>query len=190
MLGTIGDEFNFAGGHGLLQTEGSEGFILHGRGHHQRPRDRKGGSRIGVGSWYRFEGGRFSNGLMGLNIALSDAQPGDGGFCCIPGSRAPPRLSLPTTAPRRAKTRALPSALTCPACPCQATQRAVQIDGRLCVAVLSADKAELRVPLEVRRVDTDLGMVQQVLWKHAFLRLLWLISRRFRLERRWGRRCR
>ena len=109
MLGTIGDEFNFAGGHGLLQTKGSEGFILHGRGHYQRPRDRKGGSRIGVGSWYRFEGGRFSNGLMGLNIALSDAQPGDGGFCCIPGSRAPPRLSPPTTGPGRAKTRALPS---------------------------------------------------------------------------------
>ena len=38
-----------------------------------------------------------------------------------------------------------------------------------------ADKAELRVPLEVRRVDTDLGVVQQVPWKHAFLRLLWLI---------------
>ena len=60
-----------------------------------------------------YEGGRFHNGLMGLNIALTNAHPGDGGFCCIPGSH----------------------------------------------------KGELLPPLEVRRLDVDLGMVQQVVMK-------------------------
>ena len=45
-----------------------------------------------------------------------------------------------------------------------------------------ADKAELRVPLEVRRVDTDLGMVQQVPRKHAFALLALANPRRFRLR--------
>ena len=56
-----------------------------GKGRYVRPRNIKGFSRT-PGSWYRYEGGRFHSGLMALNIALTDANPGDGGFCCIPGS--------------------------------------------------------------------------------------------------------
>ena len=52
MLATIGDEFTWAGGHGLTQTKGSEGFILHGKGRYVRPREVKGFSRT-PGSWYR-----------------------------------------------------------------------------------------------------------------------------------------
>jgi hypothetical protein len=112
MLATIGDEFTWAGGNGITQTKGSEGFILHGKGRYVRPRDIQGFSRT-PGSWYRFEGGRFHNGLMALNIALTDVNSGDGGFCCIPGSH----------------------------------------------------KGELLPPLEVRRLDVDLGVVQQVSMK-------------------------
>lgn len=52
MLATIGDEFTWAGGNGLTQTKGSEGFILHGKGRYVRPREIKGFSRT-PGSWYR-----------------------------------------------------------------------------------------------------------------------------------------
>ena len=47
---------------------------------------------------------------MAVGIALSDVHPGDGGFCCIPGSH----------------------------------------------------KSELYVDLDVRRLDVDIGMVQQI----------------------------
>ena len=103
---------------------------MHGKGRYVRPRDVKGFSRhstplylcfatcsfmqsVPTGQFAGYEGGRFHNGLMGLNIALTDAHPGDGGFCCIPGSH----------------------------------------------------KGELLPPLEVRRLDVDLGMVQQVVMK-------------------------
>ena len=109
MLGTIGDEFRFSGATGIVQKQGSEGFIMHGKGQYVRPSGAKGFSRA-PSNWYRFEGGRFSNGLMAVNIALTDVNRGDGGFMCIAGSH----------------------------------------------------KAELQVPLEVRRMDVDLGMVQQI----------------------------
>lgn len=109
MLATIGDEFRWDSGGGIIQPQGSEGFVLHGRGAYRRPSGSKGSSRA-PSSWYRLEGGRFTNGLMACNIALTDVGPGDGGFCCIPGSH----------------------------------------------------KAQLRPPLSVRRLDTDIGMVTQI----------------------------
>ena len=84
MLAAIGDEFRGDIGGGIIQTTGSEGCILHGRGRYVRPRGTKGFSRT-PGSFYRYEGGRMHNGLMAVELALSDVHEGDGGFCCIPG---------------------------------------------------------------------------------------------------------
>ena len=79
---------------------------------------------------------------MGLNIALTDSHPGDGGFCCIPGSRA----HYDTLLSRR----------------CGFHSECSQL---VAVVFVRADKGELLPPLEVRRLDVDLGMVQQVSMK-------------------------
>lgn len=36
--------------------------------------------------WYRYRDGRMMNGLCVLSFFLTPAGPGDGGFCCIPGT--------------------------------------------------------------------------------------------------------
>eukprot|EP01045_Picozoa_sp_COSAG04_P000188 COSAG04_NODE_4_length_52282_cov_12.667133_24_plen_216_part_00 len=93
MLACIGDEFRWDSGGGIVQPQGSEGFVLHGRGAYKRPGDVKGSSRA-PSSWYRLEGGRFTNGLMACNIALTDANPGDGGCTKLPPlSLLAPRLT-------------------------------------------------------------------------------------------------
>ncbi len=38
------------------------------------------------GWWYRCKDGVIRTGMASVLIALTDAAPGDGGFCCIPGS--------------------------------------------------------------------------------------------------------
>ena len=61
MLATIGDELRWAGGGGIIQTQGSEGFVLHGPGRYQRPSGVKGRSRA-PGIFYRWDQGRMHNG--------------------------------------------------------------------------------------------------------------------------------
>ena len=85
MLATIGDEMHWDSTGGIVQTQGSEGCILHGSGRYVRPPDGL-GLRQSPNAWFRHENGRFSNGLMAVNIALSDVAPGDGGFCVVRGS--------------------------------------------------------------------------------------------------------
>ena len=85
MLATIGDEMHWDSTGGIVQTQGSEGCILHGSGRYLRPPDGL-GLQQSPNAWFRHENGRFSNGLMAVNIALSDVAPGDGGFCVVPGS--------------------------------------------------------------------------------------------------------
>ena len=36
--------------------------------------------------YYVYKNGRMFNGLVAISYALTDVGPGDGGFCCIPGS--------------------------------------------------------------------------------------------------------
>jgi hypothetical protein len=79
MIGTIGDEFCFSGFQGIIQVAGSEGQILHGGGVPHHP------SMTPV-FFSRFEEGRMANGLMAITYQLADIRPGEGGFCCIPGS--------------------------------------------------------------------------------------------------------
>jgi ectoine hydroxylase-related dioxygenase (phytanoyl-CoA dioxygenase family) len=56
-------------------TKGAEGLALHmGDAHPQG------------GAYYECKNGRMRNGLMVFSYALTDVEPGDGGFCCIPGS--------------------------------------------------------------------------------------------------------
>ena len=83
MLATIGDEMHWDSTGGIVQTQGSEGCILHGSGRYVRPPDGL-GLQQSPNAWFRHENGRFSNGLMAVNIALSDVSPGDGGFCVLP----------------------------------------------------------------------------------------------------------
>jgi hypothetical protein len=79
LLGTVGPRFRLTATAGITMTKGSEGFILHGGGtpeleHMREP------------FYHRFEGGRMYGGLMSVSYTLTDVEPGDGGFVCIPGS--------------------------------------------------------------------------------------------------------
>lgn len=63
----------------IQQKTGADGFVFHG------------GRMNPDGSWcqelaYTCEGGRMYNQLIGVSVALSDTEPGDGGFCILPGS--------------------------------------------------------------------------------------------------------
>ena len=79
MVAVIGPRFRLAGTAGISMTRGSEGFIFHGGGtpEHDHMRDV---------FYHRFENGRMNNGLMSVSYSLSDVDPEDGGFACIPGS--------------------------------------------------------------------------------------------------------
>jgi ectoine hydroxylase-related dioxygenase (phytanoyl-CoA dioxygenase family) len=59
----------------LCGGEGSEGLILHGPGH----------NFDGV-QYYIFRNGVMRCGMIVFQYQLADVNPGDGGFCCIPGS--------------------------------------------------------------------------------------------------------
>ena len=79
MVATIGDDLRFEGLTGITNTRGSEGQILHGGGVGHSP-------DLEQGFFHRVEQGRIRNGLMAIAYLLTDVNPGDGGFCCIPGS--------------------------------------------------------------------------------------------------------
>jgi len=74
MLELIGDGFRYGNANGISMTAGAEGFLFHGGG---SPRS---------SYFYHFQDGRMWNGLMAVCYQLSDVNPGDGGYACIPGS--------------------------------------------------------------------------------------------------------
>ena len=74
MLELIGDGFRYGNANGISMTAGAEGFLFHGGG---SPRS---------SYFYNFQDGRMWNGLMAICYQLSDVNPGDGGYACIPGS--------------------------------------------------------------------------------------------------------
>jgi hypothetical protein len=75
MLETLGDGFRYDSMKGTIMTPGTEGFRLHG-----------GGGRPGDLRFFQVLNGQIRNGLMNIAYAVTDVHPGDGGFCCIPGS--------------------------------------------------------------------------------------------------------
>ncbi|MFJ9468162.1 phytanoyl-CoA dioxygenase family protein [Streptomyces caniferus] len=75
MLALIGDGFRCDTVKGTLMTAGTEGFTLHG-----------GGGNPNSLSFYNVIGDQIRNGLMNISYVLTDVDPGDGGFVCIPGS--------------------------------------------------------------------------------------------------------
>ena len=54
---------------------GAEGLILHGPGH-----------TFDGAQYYAYKNGQMRCGMVVFQYQLADVNPGDGGFCCIPGS--------------------------------------------------------------------------------------------------------
>jgi ectoine hydroxylase-related dioxygenase (phytanoyl-CoA dioxygenase family) len=72
----IGPGFRLDHGPGLIgMVPGTEGHVLHG-----------GGEPYDPSQYYVHKNGRMYNGLTVVSWQLTDVKPGDGGFCCIPGS--------------------------------------------------------------------------------------------------------
>ncbi len=69
----------------IVQDRDSEGFMLHGG-----PVGARG--RFNPELQYRCGGGDFWTSLLGVSLQLCDHNPGDGGFCVLPGSH---KLNLP-----------------------------------------------------------------------------------------------
>jgi ectoine hydroxylase-related dioxygenase (phytanoyl-CoA dioxygenase family) len=61
--------------YGIIMAPGTSGLGLHG-----------GGTPHDPAQFYEFRSGRMYNGLVGVQWALVDHPPGQGGFCCVPGS--------------------------------------------------------------------------------------------------------
>lgn len=59
----------------LFSHKGDEGLILHGPGH----------DYFGLAA-YHFKNGKIRTGMVVFQFQLADVNPGDGGFCAIPGS--------------------------------------------------------------------------------------------------------
>ncbi len=74
-LDLIGDQFRLDHCYGIQMRHGTSGLDIHG-----------GGSPHDPSQYYRHVEGQMVNGLIGVAWGLSQSGPGDGGFCCIPGS--------------------------------------------------------------------------------------------------------
>jgi len=61
--------------YGIVMAPGTSGLGLHG-----------GGTPFDPAQFYVVNGGRISCGLVAVQWALVDHRPGEGGFCCVPGS--------------------------------------------------------------------------------------------------------
>ncbi|MDA0710513.1 MAG: phytanoyl-CoA dioxygenase family protein [bacterium] len=61
--------------YGIVMEKGAEGHTLHG-----------GGTADDLTHFYQFHNGRMRCGLTVVSFVLTDCNPGDGGFACIPGS--------------------------------------------------------------------------------------------------------
>jgi ectoine hydroxylase-related dioxygenase (phytanoyl-CoA dioxygenase family) len=82
----IGEKMRLDHEYAILMRKGASENRLHG-----------GGTPYDPSQYYHFRNERFYNGLTVVTFALTDAGPGDGGFCCIPGSHksnvpCPPHL--------------------------------------------------------------------------------------------------
>jgi len=75
LLELLRDGFRLDHLYGILMTAGTEGHVLHG-----------GGTADDLTSFYQFHNGRMRCGLTVVTWVLTDQNPGDGGFACIPGS--------------------------------------------------------------------------------------------------------
>lgn len=75
LMELLGDRLRLDHAYGILMAPNTEGLHLHG-----------GGTPYDPAQYYHFQNGRMYNGLTVASWALVDVNPGDGGFCCIPGS--------------------------------------------------------------------------------------------------------
>jgi ectoine hydroxylase-related dioxygenase (phytanoyl-CoA dioxygenase family) len=82
LLEILGDGFRLDHLYGIVMTRGAEGHVLHG-----------GGANDEMPHFYRCQSGRIRSGLTVVSWALTDANRGDGGFACIPGSH---KANFPT----------------------------------------------------------------------------------------------
>jgi ectoine hydroxylase-related dioxygenase (phytanoyl-CoA dioxygenase family) len=73
--------------YGIVMAAGTSGLGLHG-----------GATPFDPAQFYVVNGGRISCGLVAVQWALVDHRPGEGGFCCIPGSHKA-SFRLPDPAP-------------------------------------------------------------------------------------------
>lgn len=72
----IGSGFRLDHGPVLIgMVRGTEGHVLHG-----------GGEPYDPSQYFVHKNGRMYNGLTVVSWQLTDVNPGDGGFCCVPGS--------------------------------------------------------------------------------------------------------
>jgi ectoine hydroxylase-related dioxygenase (phytanoyl-CoA dioxygenase family) len=82
----LGEGFRLDHEYGMYMGPGIKGLSLHGGGTPYQPHQ-----------FYHYHNGRMHNGLTVFAYALTDVRPGDGGFCCVPGSHkanfpCPPEL--------------------------------------------------------------------------------------------------
>jgi len=71
----LGEGFRLDHEYGMYMGPGIKGLNLHGGGTPYRP-----------DQFYHCRDGQMHNGLTVVSYALTDVKPGDGGFCCVPGS--------------------------------------------------------------------------------------------------------
>ncbi|HET6387327.1 MAG TPA: phytanoyl-CoA dioxygenase family protein [Armatimonadota bacterium] len=71
----LGEGFRLDHEYGMYMGPGIKGLGLHG-----------GGAPFSSDQFYHCQNGKISNGLTVVSYALTDVAPGDGGFCCVPGS--------------------------------------------------------------------------------------------------------
>jgi hypothetical protein len=71
----LGDGFRLDHSYGIVMAPGTAGLDLHG-----------GGTPFDPAQYYLHRDGRLRTGLTTVMWSLVDSRPGDGGFCCVPGS--------------------------------------------------------------------------------------------------------
>lgn len=75
LIELLGDKLRLDHHYGILMSPGTKGLELHG-----------GGTPYDAAQYYHYRNGRMYNGLTVASWALVDSEPGQGGFCCVPGS--------------------------------------------------------------------------------------------------------
>jgi hypothetical protein len=75
LLDVLGPKFRLDHDYCVVMRRGGRDQDLHGGATDERP-----------DHWYAYRDGVIRCGLTVVSFALSDVRPGDGGFCCIPGS--------------------------------------------------------------------------------------------------------
>jgi ectoine hydroxylase-related dioxygenase (phytanoyl-CoA dioxygenase family) len=75
LLELLRDAFRIDHVYGIVTDQGAEGHVLHG-----------GGTTDDLTHFYEFHHGKMRCGLTVVGWNLTDVNPGDGGFACIPGS--------------------------------------------------------------------------------------------------------